>query len=500
MFASAAKNAAKSGARMLSSGAASAAKNQRVAMGASALAAGFAAGVAGYKSECLKIEIDDATAKKLLSALSGAKSEPAGPRYNELLPSPPGSKIKCCVVEFNVPGAKNGGSDKGPNGHRIDSIPIANGVIKAGGACEILKYFDTKHAEFTKAIDKYDALIVRINPGQLSQGTLPGTQERFDALMNSFIAKGGIVWSSPEVQTKMGAKDALCKIANMNCGLVDTLAYYSEEELVSGFKKTCAFQPRVIKQNRGSAGEGIWLCWLCSGKYCKTYGERLLGDTEYLKLMEMNDNHIEYHTCSEFLEFCVNGPGSKKAGNWLSTFPGKYLEGGKEAGGQLVDQRLLPRISEGEVRILMAGNTCQMAIHKKPLSGLSAVGGNSAYTYYEPEDPMYSDMVQKLYSDIPSLMKVLDLEGQPLPLLWTADYIPKNPEGWDKSENAGPYQTEYVVGEFNCSCVGISKFQAVCGGELTLADVPDEDYYDACKLTDLMGVKAIEMISAKKGY
>jgi hypothetical protein len=30
--------------------------------------------------------------------------------------------------------------------------------------------------------------------------------------------------------------------------------------------------------------------------------------------MEMNDNHIEYHTCSEFLEFCVNGPDSKKAG------------------------------------------------------------------------------------------------------------------------------------------------------------------------------------------
>jgi hypothetical protein len=50
------------------------------------------------------------------------------------------------------------------------------------------------------------------------------------------------------------------------------------------------------------------------------------------------------------------------------------------------------------------------------------------------------------------------------------------------------------VGEFNCSCVGISKFQAVCGGEKTLADVPDEDYFDACELTDLMGVKAIEML------
>ena len=77
----------------------------------------------------------------------------------------------------------------------------------------------------------------------------------------------------------------------------------------------------------------------------------------------------------------------------------------------------------------------------------------------------------------------MGLGGEPLPLLWTCDYIPKNPDDWAK----GPYDrscpddiTEYTVGEFNCSCVGISKFQAVCGGEKTLADVPDEDYFDAC--------------------
>eukprot|EP00634_Sargassococcus_sp_CCMP2135_P009459 CAMPEP_0198644624 /NCGR_PEP_ID=MMETSP1467-20131203/744_1 /TAXON_ID=1462469 /ORGANISM="unid. sp., Strain CCMP2135" /LENGTH=212 /DNA_ID=CAMNT_0044380085 /DNA_START=59 /DNA_END=694 /DNA_ORIENTATION=+ len=170
-------------------------------------------------------------------------------RYNELLKSPEGAKYKLCVVEFNVPGAKNGGTDKGPNGHRIDSIPIANGVIKAGGACEIIKYFFDKHDEFAAAVEKYDALIVRINPGQLSQGTSEGTQQRFDDLMNALIAKGKPVWSSPGVQTKMGAKDALCKIAHMKCGLVDTFAYYDAKTLEEQFKKTCAFQPRVIKQN-----------------------------------------------------------------------------------------------------------------------------------------------------------------------------------------------------------------------------------------------------------
>merc|ERR1712017_573 len=83
----------------------------------------------------------------------------------------------------------------------------------------------------------------------------------------------------------------------------------------------------------------------------------------------------------------------------------------------------------------------------------------------------------------------LGVGGQPWPLLWTADFIPY--------DGATPGSTEYAVGEFNCSCVGVSKFQAVCGSDKTLADVSDEDYFDASKLTDLIGVKAIEMLDKK---
>eukprot|EP00966_Prymnesium_polylepis_P191133 4430069-Prymnesium_polylepis.1 len=52
----------------------------------------------------------------------------------------------------------------------------------------------------------------------------------------------------------------------------------------------------------------------------------MLKDTDMLKLMEMNDNHVEYHTVKEFLTFCVDGPDAPGAGKWASTFPGKYLE------------------------------------------------------------------------------------------------------------------------------------------------------------------------------
>merc|ERR1719218_422909 len=149
-------------------------------------------------------------------------SQPSGPkvRYNVLMDQPANPLFNIAVVQFKVNTHPNGGTDKGPDGNRIDSIPIANGCIKAGAACDMLLYDANDHPAFVEKIQKYHALIVRINPGQLSQGTPDGTQARFDETMRERVKAGVLVWSSPDVQTKMGAKDALCKISKMGCGLV----------------------------------------------------------------------------------------------------------------------------------------------------------------------------------------------------------------------------------------------------------------------------------------
>merc|ERR1719221_2374023 len=191
----------------------------------------------------------------------------------------------------------------------------------------------------------------------------------------------------------MGAKDALCKVANLNIGLEDTLAYYDEATFSVGFKKTMAFQPRVLKQNRGSSGEGNWIIKLKAGNYCSTYGERSCSDDEVLDMMEANDNHSEQHTVAELIEFCVNGR-SSKSGTWPSKGVGKYLEGGKEAGGQLVDQRFCPRIVEGELRYNCVADALVGIIHKKPKEGgISAVGGTgSIYTFYGPEESKFENL------------------------------------------------------------------------------------------------------------
>jgi len=280
----------------------------------------------------------------------------------------------------------------------------------------------------------------------------------------------------------MGAKDALIKIAQMSIGLEDTLAYYTEANFTAGFKKTMAFQPRVVKQNRGSAGEGIWIIKLKEGNYCKTFGERLCEDSEVLDLMEANDNHSEEHTVGEFIDFCVNGR-TKKSGTWTSQGKGKYLEGGKEAGGQLVDQRFCPRIVEGELRYNLVCDELVGIIHKKPKEGgISAVGGTgSIYTYYGPKEKKFASLTSSFVgTDMKKVMPALGLDQEPLPIWWTSDFINASPPGTAAKDE------KWIVGEFNCSCVGISKcLPAYCNDESPNAcydDIPKKDLAEAKKM------------------
>merc|ERR1712241_1457663 len=197
-----------------------------------------------------------------------------------------------------------------------------------------------------------------------------------------------------------GAKDALTKIKSMDFGLPDTLGYYSPEELKDGFPKTVAFEKRVVKQNRGSAVEGIWIIELKDKKPCEKYGDRVADLDEVLICKEANDNHVEEHTVGEFIEWCENGR-TDKSGTWESKGSGKYFEGGKEAGGQMVDQRFLPRIEEGESRFVMIGNKLYRLEHYQYIGG---VGGETKTTIYGPDEEKYEKMKKKLVEDTPAMM------------------------------------------------------------------------------------------------
>merc|ERR1719190_262978 len=127
-------------------------------------------------------------------------------------------------------------------------------------------------------------------------------------------------------------------------------------------------------------------------------------------------------------------------------------------------------------------------IHKKPQAGgMSAVGGISQYTFYEPDEPLFADLKEALYKDIPKMMEAMGLGGEPLPVLWTADFIPVD-----------GHIAPMGVGEFNCSCVGISAFLKACGPDKDLTDVSFKDFEYGMKLTKLIGKKAIETLNELK--
>jgi len=282
--------------------------------------------------------------------------------------------------------------------------------------------------------------------------------------------------------SKMGAKDALCQIKTMDFGLPDTLGYYSPDDIAAGFRKTIAFQPRVVKQNRGSAGEGIWIIKLKDEtQYCDQYCDRMAADDELLVLKEANDNHIEEHTVAEFIEFCVNGR-TEESGIWASVGTGRYFEGGLAAGGQMVDQRFLPRIDEGEARFVMIGRELNRVEHYVYIGG---VGGETKTTIYTPgeEDFPYTEIQKKLEGEVPMYLEALGLAESALPLLWAADFIPVD-----------NHTSPFVIGEFNCSCLGLAGFLNVRGGDIS--NIRPEDADTGMKMANLIGAKCLEALQA----
>jgi len=169
----------------------------------------------------------------------------------------------------------------------------------------MIHYLHEKHDTFMTVCTQFDALILRCNSGHIVADG--GSQKLFDDSMEELQASGVQVLPSPHVMRTMGAKDALTRIAGLSIGLPDTFSYFDRDSFAQGFKKNIAYQPRVVKQNRGSSGEGIWIARLKSANYCATLGDRVCDASEALLLTEANDMHTEEHTVEEFLEFCDKG-------------------------------------------------------------------------------------------------------------------------------------------------------------------------------------------------
>merc|ERR1719240_2280134 len=124
-----------------------------------------------------------------ISALTKISKDDLG-----LLDQPSAPKFKTALAQIYVRSAPYGGSDKSSNGHRYDTIPFANGMIKAGMSCQLIHYVHDEHDKFFEVCKNFAAIIVRCNPGQINADG--GDQGKFDNGMREMRKAGIQVWPS----------------------------------------------------------------------------------------------------------------------------------------------------------------------------------------------------------------------------------------------------------------------------------------------------------------
>ncbi len=315
-----------------------------------------------------------------------------------------------------------GGSDKWIDGHRKDTMPIVNAIKAKGWNAEVIYFRDEwKDTIYDYALEKADGYISRINPGNLPDG-----EKIYFQTLTKLSEAGLVGMSTPDAMINFGAKDALVKLASTDLVPDDTFAYYTIEDFKKTFPASISHRERVLKQNRGSTGSGIWRVVVEDERPYKA-GDSLPLDTK-LKCTEAVDNHVEHTTLGEFMDFCE-----------------QYIVGDN---GMIVDMPFMPRIKEGEIRILMVGPNPIFVVHKKPAEGADSFSATlfsgAKYRYDKPEE--WPELTSMLLDSLPLISEKIG--GLDVPLIWTADFM----LDWDENK-----QDKYVLGEINCSCVGFTS-------------------------------------------
>ena len=313
-----------------------------------------------------------------------------------------------------------GGTDKGKYGFRKDSKPIIDSLKKRGWTAEIIFYADENRGEiYRHTIAKADEYISRVNPGNLRSET------GYFQMLRELVKNGVEGLPHPDAMIKYGAKNAVEKLRDTALVPEDVYTYYDFETFKQSLPKSLVNGVRVIKQNRGSTGEGIWRVEALD-KLPKDATEFPL-DT-IVKLTEAKDNHTEKRTLGDFIDFCV-----------------QYLEG---ENGMILDMPFLERIKEGEIRVLMLRDNIVNVVHKKPADDPDAFSATlfsgATYRYDSPEE--WPQLLHLVEGNVKKLQE--SLGNYDLPLIWTIDFILDT----DKETK----EDQYVLSEINASCVGFS--------------------------------------------
>jgi hypothetical protein len=284
-------------------------------------------------------------------------------------------------------------------------------LAAAGVQAEPAVYHDGFVDEVEAQLERVRAVLVWHNPTEGGH-----TRHLLDAMLCRLAAHGVFVSAHPETILRMGTKDVLIDVRDLPFG-TDTHRVASLEQLKSelpGRLSTCV---RVLKQQRGHSGIGVWRI------------ERLGPDRYSLR-------HAQRGSEPEEGAFALV----------LERLAPYFADS-----GHMIDQAWQPRLGEGMVRAYLVRDRVAGFAHQainalypaRPGEPLTPPGPR---LYSNADDSRFQVLRQRLEGEWGKLLRArLGLSVAQLPLLWDTDFLLGGAEGTQ--------ERHYVLCEINVSSV-----------------------------------------------
>lgn len=271
----------------------------------------------------------------------------------------------------------------------------------------------------------FDGVMVWVDPISVDEGK---DRSVLDPMLRDVVARGAWVSTHPDVIMKMGVKEVLYRTRALGWG-VDTDLYSSVDDFHERFPaKLAASGARVLKQNRGNGGQGVWKVALVDQE------TNVAIDTMQVRVLEARRGSTEEILALDaFMTRCES-----------------YFA----SAGRIIDQPFQPRLPEGMIRCYMSqgevagfGRQLIKALIPPPPPGTDpALAEPGPRIMHPPDAPSFQALRARMETDwVPAMRRLLDLDADDLPALWDADFL------YGQKTAAG--EDSYVLCEINVSAI-----------------------------------------------
>ena len=302
---------------------------------------------------------------------------------------------------------------------------------------EPVVYDDDIAEEVRERLLKVDGVLVWVDP--IHEGK---TRAVLDGLLRDVAARGPWVSAHPDVILKMGVKEVLHRTRHLGWG-TDTHLYRTARAFHDEFPPRLeSAGPRVLKQNRGNGGQGVWKV--------EQIASPAAGSAIVRVLHALRGSLPEQMPLRDFMARCD-----------------AYFT----AGGCIVDQPFQSRLPDGMIRCYMGadkvvgyGHQFIKALIPPPPEGPDSQAAQPGPRIMHPASarPFQALRAKMELEWTPRMMELLEIDAASLPIIWDADFL--------YGTRTASGEDTYVLCEINVSSVFAIPEQAPAAiARLTLA-------------------------------